>query len=183
MRYYFAYGSNINPTSFYSTCPTAQRIGVARLDDYMLVFDVYSSRRKSGAANIRSRKGSHVEGVVWEVTDEQEWQALNAREGHPFMYVRQPIVVELQGEPTEVEMYIKPPVGNTRYLPAEEYLHFIIDEPELSKEYRKNVIKKYQYLKTELDEEADPDEDYDMEVDTDPVESMRTPRLQNKGGF
>jgi len=50
-------------------CPDAKLAGPARLSGYALEFNIFSSKRKCGCADIVQRQGSEVWGLLFEVTD------------------------------------------------------------------------------------------------------------------
>ncbi|KAI5704076.1 hypothetical protein M8J75_001757 [Diaphorina citri] len=55
--YYFAYGSNISSSTLRKYCPTAEKVRLAKLNDYRLDFQFW--------ATIVPHKNKHVWGVLW----------------------------------------------------------------------------------------------------------------------
>lgn len=55
--YYFAYGSNISPSTLRKYCPSAEKVCTAKLNDYRLDFQFW--------ATIVPQENKHVWGVVW----------------------------------------------------------------------------------------------------------------------
>lgn len=67
---YFAYGSNLWPPQMLGRCPSALRIGTARLDGWRTVYDK-PSRDGSSKLNIVESPGDSVLGAVYEIDDEE----------------------------------------------------------------------------------------------------------------
>ncbi len=91
--YYFAYGSNLNQQDWNNWCalrgfsPHLLRpITNVYVPDYELHFSHHSNSRGGGALNIVESLGNAVEGILFEVLDEEGWQALNEKEGAPYVY-------------------------------------------------------------------------------------------------
>src|ERR1700736_6363490 len=59
MRLYFAFGSNMDVAEMSRRCPTAQAIGVARLDNHRFAIV------NPGFATVIAATGSAVHGVLW----------------------------------------------------------------------------------------------------------------------
>lgn len=100
---YFAYGSNMSSAEMLAYCPGAVCLGKARLDDWRLVFTLYSERRLGGVSDIVKLGSPHdlaaldpkglnrtssntaplspVWGVLWAV-DSRKLTALHAKEGY-----------------------------------------------------------------------------------------------------
>ena len=83
-KLYFAYGMNTNKDEMAYRCPGARALGAARLDGYRLEF-------KSYATIVPSPKDS-VEGVLWSITESDEW-ALDMLEGYPEFYQKISVAV------------------------------------------------------------------------------------------
>jgi gamma-glutamylcyclotransferase len=83
-KLYFAYGMNTNLAQMNQRCPSARALGAARLDGYRLEF-------KSYATIVPSPKDS-VEGVLWTITESDEW-ALDMLEGYPEFYQKISVAV------------------------------------------------------------------------------------------
>ena len=88
-HYYFAYGMNTNLDSMAHRCPTATVMGAARLEGYRFVFRQH--------ADVELDYGSSVEGVLWEITDD-DLESLDAFEGFPTYYIRSRAWVEHEGK-------------------------------------------------------------------------------------
>lgn len=96
---YFAYGSNLHAADFARACrANGQRADGLRalvrawLPDADVVFNVHSPSRGGGVLNLRVRRGQVVPGLLFEA-DEAAWQALDAKEGAPWLYERTTVTV------------------------------------------------------------------------------------------
>ena len=69
-KLYFAYGSNMNLDQMSFRCPNAEVVGVVRVDDYRLTF--CGNGGVCGVATILPEPGSHVDGVLWRISVEDE---------------------------------------------------------------------------------------------------------------
>ena len=76
-RFYFAYGSNMNPDRIRERIPNARVVGRATIRGWRLVERLY--------ADIERAKGGRVEGVLYLVT-ETEMHRLDSYEGYPSVY-------------------------------------------------------------------------------------------------
>ena len=76
-RFYFAYGSNMNPDRIRERIPNARVVGRATIRGWRLVERLY--------ADIERAKGGRVEGVLYLVS-ESEVHRLDAYEGYPSVY-------------------------------------------------------------------------------------------------
>ena len=76
---YFAYGMNTNPQEMALRCPEAKSLGHAQLINHSFRFAQH--------ADVESCEGSYVDGVLWEI-NEQNLQALDNLEGYPYYYDR-----------------------------------------------------------------------------------------------
>lgn len=100
LRYYAAYGSNINLKQMAHRCPYARVVGVGRLHDYRLTF------RRGGYANIEPSVSESVPLLIWETTPVDE-RSLDRYEGYPEFYGKQLVTVNLEGgKPLEAYIYI-----------------------------------------------------------------------------
>ena len=84
MKYYIAYGSNLNVSQMSVRCPTAIPIGTTILEDWRLVFHTH--------LNIEVAPGHNAPAVVWEIEDGDE-QALDCYEGYPDYYIKRVVSV------------------------------------------------------------------------------------------
>lgn len=86
---YFAYGSNMNLDQMAFRCPDAEVVGVVRVDDYRLTF---CGNGSAGVATILPQVGSHVDGVLWRISQEDE-KSLDFYEGYPRLYGKESLEV------------------------------------------------------------------------------------------
>ena len=81
MKYYLAYGSNLNRTQMRYRCPDAVPLGVTAIKNYTLVF-------RRGYLTIEPKKGSVVPVAVWQISAQDE-KRLDRYEGYPRFYYKQ----------------------------------------------------------------------------------------------
>jgi gamma-glutamylcyclotransferase (GGCT)/AIG2-like uncharacterized protein YtfP len=101
---YFAYGVNIDPRTMGQVSPDARELGLGRLTGFRLIFNVYSTRWKGGAANLEPDPTGHVWGVVWEVPD-GDGPKLDTFVGHPTFYRQETAEVQVGGTSVECLTY------------------------------------------------------------------------------
>ena len=77
MKKYFAYGSNMPLFDMQSRCPDAKPLGAWTLPDHKLYF--------AGVADVVPCDGNDVVGVLWEISQDDEWK-LDYYEGYPLLY-------------------------------------------------------------------------------------------------
>ncbi|HKL58943.1 MAG TPA: gamma-glutamylcyclotransferase family protein [Sphaerochaeta sp.] len=121
-KIYLAYGSNTNLTQMGHRCPGAAVIGSAVLRDHRLTF---KGRHGSGVATIEEEQGSDIPALLWEITEQCE-RALDRYEGYPYLYRKDTLTVELDGEEVEAMAYIMNE-GPTPALPGAVYYHTILE--------------------------------------------------------
>lgn len=93
IRYYIAYGSNLNIRQMRWRCPTARIIGTGTLEDWRLLF----KGSKTGAyLTIEQEEGFRVPVAVWEVSPQDE-AALDRYEGFPNFYYKKEMVLDISG--------------------------------------------------------------------------------------
>jgi len=115
-QFYFAYGSNLNLADWHGWCEERgyprdllKPVQTAVLPDHELSFSHYSTTRRGGALNVVEAIGKGIEGVVFEVTDPDGWEALDKKEGAPFCYQRQPVhLLDDWGGQFEATTYLLP---------------------------------------------------------------------------
>ncbi len=87
MKYYFAYGSNMNQLQMRERCPDSRLLGRAVLSNHKIDFTIYSPKRQCGCADIVPVPKQEVWGLLYEVT-EADAESLDLFEGHPTFYRR-----------------------------------------------------------------------------------------------
>jgi len=96
VKYYLAYGSNLNKNQMAFRCPDAVPVGVSRIPNYQLAF-------RRGFLTIEPKKGSSVPVGVWAISDEDE-KHLDRYEGCPRFYRKESMLLNIrksQGDDTE----------------------------------------------------------------------------------
>jgi len=97
MKYYLAYGSNMNLPQMALRCPTAKVVGATMLDGWRLQFN--------GVATIVPESGAQTPVVVWAI-QEQDERNLDRYEGYPTFYFKKDLTVKLNGEKITAMAYI-----------------------------------------------------------------------------
>ncbi len=120
VRYYIAYGSNMNVEQMRHRCPRAVVVGTSTVKDYELLF---RGGKRGAVATIEPREGASVPVVIWSITPTDE-KALDLYEGYPKLYEKENFVVELNGEEITAMAYIMTP-GRAEGTPAPYYLQTI----------------------------------------------------------
>jgi gamma-glutamylcyclotransferase (GGCT)/AIG2-like uncharacterized protein YtfP len=101
-KVYLAYGSNLNLERMGRRCPDAAVIGSTTLRDYRLLF---RGDRHSGVATIERKRGSSVPVLLWEITEKCE-KSLDRYEGHPHLYRKKRLAVNLDGDELFAMAYV-----------------------------------------------------------------------------
>lgn len=121
-KVYLAYGSNLNLEQMGERCPDAAVIGTTVLHDYQLLF---RGGRHSGVATIERKRGSIVPVLLWQITERCE-RALDRYEGHPHLYRKKRLMVNLDGDELVAMAYVMnegPPLA----MPDAYYYATILD--------------------------------------------------------
>ena len=121
-KVYLAYGSNLNLQQMGVRCPDAAVIGTTVLHDYQLLF---RGDRHSGVATIEMKRGSSVPVLLWQITEKCE-KALDRYEGHPHLYRKKRLMVNLDGDELVAMAYVMnegPPLA----MPDAYYYSIILD--------------------------------------------------------
>ncbi len=122
MKYYLAYGSNLNVRQMRRRCPQAVRAGASTIKDYELVF---LGNSRSGVASIVPCAGGSVPVGIWEITLGDE-QALDQYEGFPWLYKKKTFTVQVDGRTVNAMAYIMTP-GHQTAIPSQYYLDTILE--------------------------------------------------------
>ena len=134
-RLYFAYGSNMANLQMKNRCPDCRRIDSAKLPGYRWII---SSR---GFATIIPSQQDEVEGVLFEISDEDE-KSLDCYEG--TSYEKKAISVETQNGQIIAFTYIDRIQDEGK--PKDEYIKRInkgLEDANLSIQYINKYIKKF----------------------------------------
>lgn len=89
MRYYLAYGSNLNRAQMRHRCPDAYPVGTCLLKNHKLVF-------RRGFLTIEQEQGSSVPVAVWAISREDE-KNLDRYEGYPRFYYKREFPLVFSG--------------------------------------------------------------------------------------
>jgi cation transport regulator ChaC len=183
MPFYFAYGSCMSLKDIQRTEPFAELVGVGRVYNKRLAFTRYSANRKGGVADIvdSSNPYDFVEGYVFHVPN---FRALDAREGHPHIYKRKPILISMgmKAESNNLiscDTYEVVNKFEPEYKPSKLYVGLIMDGAKgLSDEYQEvldfviNHIPRKQY-RTPKKRTYTPVEDYSDFTEYDEWEELK----------
>ncbi len=116
MKYYLAYGSNLNMRQMRLRCPDAVPISSAVILDYRLLF-------RRGVATIEPEKGASVPVGIWKITASDE-KALDRYEGYPYLYTKKDFPMKLKDRKITAMAYIMTP-GHPITPPRGGYLETI----------------------------------------------------------
>lgn len=154
---YLAYGSNLNLPQMAYRCPTATSIGLTELKGYDLKF-----RGSDGGAvaTVEPGEGS-VPALLWKLKPKDE-AALNQYEGWPYLYRKETVEVELNGEPVEAMVYIMND-GHELGRPSPWYLETIMEGYDCAGFDRDVLFEAYDRSRPELELAAEHDPWFDME--------------------
>ena len=89
MKYYLAYGSNLNIRQMQMRCPGAKPVGTMVLEDYELLF---KGSKTGSYLTIEKKKGGKVPVGIWQVSEQHE-KALDRYEGFPAFYYKKEIPI------------------------------------------------------------------------------------------
>ena len=89
MRYYLAYGSNLNRGQMRYRCPDAYPVGTCLLKNHKLVF-------RRGFLTIEPDQGSSVPVAVWAISRDDE-KNLDRYEGYPRFYYKKEFPLVFSG--------------------------------------------------------------------------------------
>jgi gamma-glutamylcyclotransferase (GGCT)/AIG2-like uncharacterized protein YtfP len=104
---YFAYGSNLDQEQMADRCPQARFSRFAVLPDWRLTYRGFSPLRKGAVASVISSPQKYVEGVLYEVTEE-DMRLMDKFEGSPHVYERREMeVITDDGRRVEAWVYFK----------------------------------------------------------------------------
>ena len=89
MKYYIAYGSNLNMAQMEYRCPDAVYVGSGYLKDWELI---YRGSKTGAYATIRPAKGKIVPIGLWSISRRDE-ASLDCYEGYPVFYHKKTLKV------------------------------------------------------------------------------------------
>lgn len=138
IRHYFAYGSNMNVERVRGRAMPFVAVTAGRLANYQLLFDKVGGEHPGRAhANIAPHKGSHVEGVLYELAEPAAIFTMDRFEKTPVNYSRDVVRVQTaQGSCHAWTYFANPAVRRAGCLPERAYLaHLLAGAPFLSVDY------------------------------------------------
>lgn len=103
MRYYLAYGSNLNTYQMRHRCPNAKPLGTAFIEGYELLF---KGSKTGSYLTIEKNDKARVPVGVWAV-DEEDERHLDAYEGYPSFYYKSELEITYEGLITKKKRKIK----------------------------------------------------------------------------
>ena len=112
MKYYLAYGSNLNKAQMAIRCPDAKPVGAGFIPDHELVF-------RRGFLTIEPKEGVDVPVGIWKISDRDE-MALDRYEGYPRFYFKREMTVSCNGKALDSMVYIMQD-GHPIQRPSESY--------------------------------------------------------------
>ena len=98
MKYYLAYGSNLNMRQMRQRCPESIPVTSAVILGYRLLF-------RRGVATIEPKKGAAVPVGIWQISDEDE-RSLDRYEGYPYLYTKKDFPLRMHGRKITAMAYI-----------------------------------------------------------------------------
>lgn len=154
MNFYFAYGSNMNPSRVEKRQMPFSGCEAGVLKGYRLIFNKRSALIPGAAsANIEMAADDRVEGVIYALQDESGIEAMDPFEGYPVRYDRS--LVEIQTKQRNVQSWVY--IANEDYrqsglLPATWYLnHLLAGQPYLSQPYFERLSRQPCLPETDLE--------------------------------
>ena len=128
IRYYFAYGSNMNTERVAERGLEVVDAVSGQLDDYHLVFNKMSRDHVGvGHANIQFRRGAVTEGVLYELASVEEIYKMDPFERAPWNYGREVVQIDHdEGSTWAWTYFANPAVIRTDLSPPLEYLDHLL---------------------------------------------------------
>jgi hypothetical protein len=122
MKFYVAYGSNLNVEQMALRCPDASIVAKGIIPDYVLK---YRGSKTGAYATIVREKGKHVPVVVWRISPNDE-KNLDRYEGFPTFYYKKRMKVVLEnGKSTYAMAYIMNDKAKAG-IPSDYYIRTIL---------------------------------------------------------
>ena len=127
MKYYAAYGSNLNVEQMARRCPGAKLLGTAWLEDWQLLF---KGSKTGSYLTIEPQKGYQVPVGIWEIGEEDEYR-LDIYEGYPDFYTKQEQTLKVCLEDGTIKrvkvFFYAMPTSAKLGLPSKRYLQTCLD--------------------------------------------------------
>ena len=142
-EYYFAYGSNMNPSRMAVRGMQYRDSMAARLEGWALAFNKRAHGMQGIAyANIVPTDGV-VEGVLYRLRDHQEIERMDTYEGHPVRYRRECLPVQTGAGEVLTWVYIANADWQAENLKPERWYlnHLLSGRPWLSDSYYRRLLQ------------------------------------------
>lgn len=117
MKYYLAYGSNLNMEQMHFRCPDAYPAGKAEINDYKLVF-------RRGYLTIEPSNGDSVPVGIWAISEKDE-KALDLYEGYPKFYYKKTFQISFSAAPEQECMAYIMSDGYPIQAPSYQYFYTV----------------------------------------------------------
>lgn len=118
MKYYLAYGSNLNKEQMARRCPGAVPVGTGHLDNYELVF-------RRGYLTIEPKDGGFVPVGCWMIEDDDE-ERLDHYEGYPKFYYKEDFRIACEDGKTRLFMAYIMQDGHPLQVPSDHYFYTVM---------------------------------------------------------
>lgn len=92
MKYYVAYGSNLNLGQMKTRCPKASCVGTAFLNGYKLLF---KGSKTGSYLTVEESDDQRVPVAIFKITDDDE-KALDIYEGYPNFYYKKSVDLDVK---------------------------------------------------------------------------------------
>ena len=166
-RWYFAYGSNMNPARVRERGLEYSYVLPAALDDHTLLFNKLAnsaspervnSPERAGHANIEPASGQIVEGVAYQLADDDHIARMDPFERVPVNYRRELVLLRTAHGPITAWTYFaNPAVIAPNLLPKPAYLaHLLVGLPFVSAPYAKRLQQQATWTEKPLNSSASP---------------------------
>lgn len=122
MKYYVAYGSNLNKRQMKYRCPNSTPVCAGELRGYELLF---RGSMTGSYATVEPKEGSVVPVGLWKISPKDE-KSLDRYEGYPNFYYKKDVVVHTERGPIKAMVYIMHedrPIGQ----PTEHYVEVCLN--------------------------------------------------------
>ena len=93
MKYYIAYGSNLNIRQMQFRCADARIIGTATIEGYRLLF---KGSKTGSYLTVEEAEGYEVPVAVWQISERDE-KCLDIYEGFPDFYYKKEMKLRVKG--------------------------------------------------------------------------------------
>lgn len=146
MKYYIAYGSNLNMLQMKRRCPDAKVYGVGIIKDYRLLF---KGSKTGSFLTIEKAKGFNVPVAIWQVSERDE-RSLDVYEGYPSFYYKKEMELDCRevetGQIKKQECFVYIMHEDRKIgIPSEVYLRVCLEGYQLFGFNPKKLKKAYQY--------------------------------------